>query len=100
MKKLIILLAASVLVLQGTANEKSVSVNTNGQELLASKRGEITSQDITAYLVENGYYVQTTPVHISGTNNWYAYTSKGRSNYKTYVFTDGYSILGHEDIPI
>ncbi len=101
MKNLIALLTLFiVLAFQGTAGINTSKTSKNNQASGVLLKTEITSQDITAYLVEYGYFIQTTPQHIYGTSTWFAYTSKGRSNYLTYVYTNGYSILGHEDIPI
>ncbi len=95
MKKLTILLALSLLMIQGTNNLTAASAATNGQ----STNTVNSSQAISSYLSSKGYTVLSSPTLVTS-NKWAVYVSVGGSNYQVYVYTSGCSILGHEDIPI
>ncbi len=95
MKKLTLLLALSLLIIQGTNNLNAASAATNGQSSNSASSG----QAISSYISGLGYTVLSSPTQVAG-NKWIVNVSIGGSNYQVYVYTSGCSILGHEDIPI
>jgi hypothetical protein len=98
MKKIIFILAAVLFSLQTTdINARPLSQTT--QLTSTTALIELTAQDITNYLISNGYTVWEV-WHITGTPNWGAYTTKRGVNYQTTVYTNNCSIIGHEDSPM
>ena len=99
MKKLIILLAVSTLMYQGTAAVTKTA--STCASTTPTTNATVSSQTVTSYLQGYGYSVLSTPTKVAS-NKWSAYFSYNETTYQTYVYTNsnGTSILGHEDVPI
>ena len=97
MKKMTILLPAFLLVFQSTTiNATSVS---EVSETMEVSQLSITARNVVNYLTALGYTVSST-VPIDGTHNFLSTTYINGAYYHTTTYTDGNSILGHEESPI
>ncbi len=77
--------------------QKALSSTTCVQQVNFIDMG-LGAYDIWNYLSSEGYTVYGIPTQNG--NNWTVHTSLGTAHYMTTVFTDGTSIIGHEDFGI
>lgn len=99
MKKIKYLIFSSLLLaaIASTQANTLVELNKAGSHQLIKK--SINETDIYNYLVDKGYTNISNIQPIGGTTNWQAIAvnPQGR-NVRVIIFTDGWNIIGHEEI--